>query len=130
VRCPHQCNAVPVQDRIADVAQQLRALAWEHLYHPPQQSPIAVNHDQGGLLSQTPLPAAPPVPASLAPLRRPKGTNLQVRPGPENYSTYRTPLFAPIHEMVIVKGRDESWDGGGADPLQGLSCLFAVVTAR
>ena len=82
------------------------------------------------LLSQTPLPAAPPVPASFAPLRRPKGTNLQVRPGPENHSTYRTPVFAPIHEMVILKGRDESRDGGGADPLQGLSCLFADVTVR
>jgi hypothetical protein len=32
--------------------------------------------------------------------------------------------------MVILKCRDESRDGGGADPLQSLSCLFADVTAR
>jgi hypothetical protein len=32
--------------------------------------------------------------------------------------------------MVILKGRDERRDGGGADPLQGLSCLFADVTVR
>jgi hypothetical protein len=39
-------------------------------------------------------------------------------------------VFAPIHEVVILKGRNESRDGGGADPLQGLSCLFADVTVR